>query len=198
MKRDVVAIGASAGGIEAVSKLLSYLPAELPAAVLVVIHRPIEPPSYLPEVLARLCALPVRFAREGGQLEHGTCLLSPPGRHLSVSKDCRVHLLADGFYRAHNVDALFMSLAAAIAPRTIGVILSGALKDGTLGLKFLKEAGGIALVQDPAEASFPDMPENAAMHDGEIDLIGPIETLAEFICEQVGLQPLSLGAPPAG
>jgi two-component system, chemotaxis family, protein-glutamate methylesterase/glutaminase len=134
MKREFAAIGASAGGIEAVSKLISYLPAEFPTIVLVIIHRPIDRPSCLPEVLGQSSALPVRLAREGDHLEHGTCLVSPPGRHLSVSKDCRIHLLADGFYRAHNVDALFMSLAVAIAPRSIGVILSGALKDGTLGL----------------------------------------------------------------
>jgi chemotaxis response regulator CheB len=83
--------------------------------------------------------------------------------------------LADGFYRSHSIDALFSSLAHHAEARTIGVILSGLLKDGTFGLKAIKEAGGIALVQDPDEAAYPEMPRSAIKSDGAIDLVGPID-----------------------
>ena len=100
-----------------------------------------------------------------------------------------MHLLPDGFYRAHNVDALFCSLARYAGPRTIGVILSGMLKDGTLGLKAIKEAGGVALVQSPEEAAYSDMPCSAIKLDGAIDLVAPVDVLAGEICSLVRYAP---------
>jgi two-component system chemotaxis response regulator CheB len=104
------------------------------------------------------------------QLRHGTCLIGEPDRHLTVGPDLRVHLLPNSFYRSHSIDALFCSLARHAGTRTIGVVLSGMLKDGTLGLKAIKEAGGIALVQSLEEAAYPEMPQSAIKHDGKIDL----------------------------
>jgi chemotaxis response regulator CheB len=94
--------------------------------------------------------------------------------------------MPDHFYRSHNVDALFNSLARNAGRRTVGVILSGHLKDGTQGLKAIKEAGGAAFVQSPEEALHPDMPKNAIIHDGQIDLVGPVSKLAQEICRAVG------------
>jgi two-component system chemotaxis response regulator CheB len=127
----------------------------------------------------------VRVANEGSSLEHGVCLISPPERHLIVTPLLRIHLLADGFYRSHSIDALFNSLARCAGPRTIGVVLSGLMKDGTLGLRSIKEAGGVALVQSPTEAAYPDMPESAIHYDGGIDLVGSIDGLARDICRRV-------------
>jgi two-component system chemotaxis response regulator CheB len=111
-----------------------------------------------------------------------------------LGPDLRVHLLPNGFYRAHNIDALFCSLARRAGSRTIGVVLSGLLKDGTLGLKAIKEAGGVALVQSPGEAAYPDMPRSAIEHNGDIDLVGPVGELAAEICRLVGQEPAAKAA----
>jgi two-component system chemotaxis response regulator CheB len=171
MHPDIVAIGASAGGIEAICNLMGGLPPDLPATVLITLHRSPYLTSNFPTVISRCTRMSVRVATEGSILEHGVCLISPPERHLIVTPHLRIHLLVDGFYRAHNIDALFSSLARCAGPRTIGVVLSGLMKDGTLGLRSIKEAGGVTLVQSPTEAAYPDMPENAILHDGPIDLV---------------------------
>lgn len=183
---DIIAIGASAGGVKAISSLLARLPRDLPAAILVVLHRPPERVSALRQILADTSNLRIVVPRGGEQLRHGTCFVGEPDLHLTVNPDLRVHLLADGFYRAHNIDALFCSLARHAGPRTIGVVLSGMLKDGTLGLKAIKEAGGVALVQSPEEAEYSEMPRSAIELDGPIDLVAPIDVLAQEICRRVG------------
>jgi two-component system chemotaxis response regulator CheB len=92
----------------------------------------------------------------------------------------------DGFYRGHSIDALFCSLARHAGARTIGVILSGLLKDGTFGLKAIKEAGGVALVQSPKQAAYPDMPQSAIAHDGPIDMVAGVDEIAAEVCRLVG------------
>jgi two-component system chemotaxis response regulator CheB len=178
----IVAIGASADGVEAISTLLRDLPSTLKAAVLVVLQRPPEYLSSLPELLSRSTQLHIVVPKEGERLREGFCYVGTPGSHLTVGPDMRIHLLEDGFYRSHNIDALFQSLAQHAGPRTIGVVLTGVLKDGTLGLKAIKHGGGVALVQSPEQASYPDMPRNAIRHGGNIDLVGPIHKLAIEIC----------------
>jgi two-component system, chemotaxis family, protein-glutamate methylesterase/glutaminase len=130
--------------------------------------------------------------KEGEYLRRGRCYLGTPDHHLTVDPGGRVHLVPDSFYRAHNIDIMFSSLARHMGRRTIGVVLSGLLKDGTLGLRAIKETGGVALVQSPEEADYPDMPMNAIVHDGTIDFIGPIDALASEICRRV------LSHPPPG
>jgi len=152
-----------------------------------VLHRPPERASFLPQILARLTRMRVVVARQGQRLEHATCYLGEPNGHLTIGPGPTFDLLPDGFYRAHNVDALFHSLAQHAGPRVIGVILSGMLKDGSLGLKAIKEGGGLAMAQSPDEALFKDMPRNAIEHDGLIDFVGPINELAEEICRQVAV-----------
>jgi two-component system chemotaxis response regulator CheB len=178
---DIVAIGASAGGLVAIEALLTRLPPSLPAAVLIVLHRPVNQASHLQEILQRLWSGPVAVARDGETLQHGTCYVGMPDRHLTVGPNSTIQLLPDHFYRMHNIDTLFQSLARNAGRRTIGVVLSGLLKDGTLGLKAIKEAGGVTLVQDPAEAEFADMPRNAIEYDGRIDYVGSIENIAAEI-----------------
>ena len=183
----IVAIGASAGGIEAASRLLGALPRDFPAAVLLVLHRTPDSSSQLARVIAFKSALPVEIAQEGTVLRHGVCYIAPTHGHLTIVPELTIHLLANGFYRGNSIDMLFSSLARCAGPRTIGVVLSGMLKDGALGLKAIKDAGGAGLVQEPAEAIFPDMPRNAIATDGAIDFVGPVEMLAQEICRRVGL-----------
>ena len=182
---DIIAIGASAVRLEAIEALLMRLPPSLPAAILIVLHRPPQRVSYLPEILRRFWIGPVVVSWEGDTLEHGTCYLGLSDGHLTVGPDARIQLLSDGFYRGHSIDALFQSLARHAGCRTIGVILSGLLKDGSLGLKALREAGGVDLVQSPEEATFNEMPQNAIDYDGPIDLIGSIDALAVEICRRI-------------
>lgn len=188
---DIVAIGASAGGLEALEKLLLQLPRELPAAIVIALHRPVERTSYLAEILARLVKMPVVIPKEGELLERGNCYIGLPGRHLTVGPNAKAHLLPDGFYRVHSIHALFQSLARHAGERTIGVVLSGMLKDGSLGLRAIKEAGGVTPVQSPHDAAYPEMPQNAIAYDGAIDFIGPVDAIAEEICRRVGVAPMA-------
>jgi two-component system chemotaxis response regulator CheB len=134
-KLDIIAIGASAGGMEAISSLLHLLPRHLAATILVVMHRPPHRISELHHILASKTKLRVVLAQGGESLQNGTCFIAPPDRHSTVGPELRLHLLPNGFYRAHNIDALFCSLARHAGARTIGMVLSGMMKDGTLGLR---------------------------------------------------------------
>jgi two-component system, chemotaxis family, protein-glutamate methylesterase/glutaminase len=167
---NIVAIGASAGGVKAISKLISLLPEDLPACVLVVLHRAPDSVSHLHHILAQTTNSRVQIPHGGEKLKPGLCLVAPTNHHMTIGSDHRVHLLPDTFYRSHSIDALFSSLARNSGRRTIGVVLSGLLKDGTLGLKGIKEAGGVALVQSPEEAEYPEMPNSAIAFDGPVGL----------------------------
>lgn len=148
---------------------------------MVVLHRSPDYASYLPQILAREVRLHVKVPDEDEPLRPGVCLVGLPNRHLTVGPDLRVHFLQDHFYRGHNINVLFQSLAQHAGKRTIGVVLSGLLKDGTLGLKAIKEAGGVALVQSPEQAVYSEMPRNAIHHDGAIDFVGSLHALANEI-----------------
>ena len=164
----VVALGASAGGIEALCTVIGGLPADLPAAVVVVLHLSPAAPSVLDDILTRCSALPASFVEGDTPLEKGRVYLAPPDHHL---------LLEDGRLRTDrgpnvnavrpSVDVLFGSVAEEYGPRGVGVVLSGTLDDGATGLLRIKDAGGPTIVQDPKEAVFPGMPESA------ISLAGP-------------------------
>ena len=180
-QRDIIVIGASAGGVEALSRLLAKLPATLPASILVVLHRAPEHPSHLVQVLARATKLTVAKAADGGMLQHGVCYLANTDQHLSLGPGPRLRLVANGFYRAHNIDSLFGSAAINAGARVIGVILSGILKDGAFGLRLIKDAGGTTLVQSPEEAAYDDMPLNALHLDRSVDFVGNLHELAAKI-----------------
>lgn len=184
--RDIVAIGASAGGIEAVSKLLRALPGDLPAAVIVVLHRSPEHRDHLLAVMQRATSLKVMPPRNGEMLRRGVCYVPFSDQHFTLGANGEIRVWPNGYYRAHNIDALFCSLAVNAPKRSIGVVLSGILMDGSFGLRMLKDAGGCALVQDPDEAGFSDMPLSALRNDGSIDFVGPVDALARRICELTG------------
>lgn len=146
--RDVIVIGGSAGAIEALSELLRGLPTDLPAAVFVVVH--IGEASVLPAALKRRSVLPVEAARSGVRFERGRIYVGVPGVHLLLHDN---HILLRRGPRENlsrpAIDALFRSAAASLGSRVIGVLLSGSLSDGTVGLRAIKRCGGMAIVQKP-------------------------------------------------
>ena len=181
----VVAIGASAGGVEATTRLLKTLPRDLPAAVVVVTHRPARLADALPTILARATELRVRPAVRGASLEPGVCHVAPPEQVLWVKSDGSFDLVEDGFYRVHRIDACFHSLALHAGRRTVGVVLSGTLADGAMGLRAIREAGGMTLVQALNDAEFGDMPRTAIAIASPVDLVGTAEALGYAICRHV-------------
>jgi two-component system chemotaxis response regulator CheB len=160
--RDVVAIGASAGGVEALRSLVGSLPADFPAAVLVTMHLAPASPSALARILDRAGPLPVVPAAHGAKLIPGSIHVAPPDHHL-LTEDGALVLSRGPTENGHRpaVNATFRSVAVTAGARAVGVVLSGSLDDGALGLQAIVERGGLALVQDPEDALYPGMPENA-------------------------------------
>jgi len=191
-RRDLVVIGASAGGVEALQQLLRGLPADLPAAVLVVLHMPMTARSALPSILARACPLPVSQAVDGAPLQRGTVTVAVPDRHLMVTADERIVLSRGPRENSHRpaVDVLFRSAARAAGGRVVAVVLSGALDDGTAGMIAVRTRGGLGIAQDPEDAMYPSMPQHAAEVGGAehvvpVDKMGVL--LGELLAEDVDL-----------
>lgn len=161
-QRDIVVIGASAGGIQALTTLVAGLPRDFPASVLVVVHIPAYAISRLPEILSRSGPLPAAHAQQGEVIEPGRISIAPPDRHLLV-RTGRIEL-SRGPRENHcrpAIDPLFRTAARVYGPRVIGIVLSGALYDGSMGLLAIKMRGGMAIVQDPREATVDSMPRRA-------------------------------------
>ena len=150
--------------------------------MLVVLHRPGDQVSYLREVLASKSRMVVE-AIHGQELLVATCYLGQPSEHLEVDELVHGKLLSDPRMsrRGRTIDDLFGSLARHAGPRTIGVILSGALREGAKGLAEIKQAGGITMVQSPEDAEFESMPKSAIAYDRLIDVIAPTTELARAI-----------------
>ncbi len=157
--RDIVVIGSSAGGVDALQRLCAGLPADLPAAVLIAQHLSASGRSILPKLLARVCALPVCAPRDEQELRPGHVYVASPDLHILVRQG-RV-LMRRGPHENRSrpsVNALFRSAAVAYGARVVGVVLTGLLDDGTDGLIAIRAAGGLSIVQDPADAEWPSMP----------------------------------------
>ncbi|MBP2297030.1 chemotaxis protein CheB [Azospirillum rugosum] len=173
-------MGASAGGIEALEELVAHLPADLPAAVCVVIHIGSRP-SLAPRILAKAGPLPAAHAVDGEAPRPGRIYVAPPDHHLLVEPD-RLRLSRGPRENSTRpaIDPLFRSAAQAYGPRVIGVILSGALNDGTAGFSAIKRLGGTTLVQDPADAMFPGMPQSA-LSNTAVDHCAPASALGPLL-----------------
>lgn len=179
--RDVIVIGASAGGVAAVQQLVAGLPADLPAAVFVVVHRGAAPPNLLAEILSAAGPLPATAAGEGERFAPGRVYVPPADHHLIVGPD-HVHVRrGPRENRARPaIDVLFRSAAVSCSSRVVGVLLTGMLDDGTAGLLAIRRCEGLALVQDPEDALFPDMPRSA-IEKGAADEVAALDRLAGLI-----------------
>ncbi len=160
--RDMIVIGASAGGVEALQVICAGLPADLDAAIMVVLHSPPSSAGLLPHILSRAGPLPAVHPTENERIKKRRIYVAPPDCHMIIEPG-RIRLTQGARENRHRpaIDPLFRSAALAYGARTIGVILTGMLDDGTSGLMVVEARHGYSIVQDPASAMFPPMPENA-------------------------------------
>jgi two-component system chemotaxis response regulator CheB len=167
----ILAIGCSAGGVEALLKLLPSLPEGLPQAVVVVLHLPPDGDPMLPQIFAPKCRIAVKEAEDKEELESGTLYFAPSGYHLLVEREGLFSLSAEepvNFSRP-SIDVFFESVAVAYGSRAIGTVLTGANADGSIGIRAILEYGGRAAIQDPQTADYPKMPEAAVEAAGKSD-----------------------------
>jgi two-component system chemotaxis response regulator CheB len=162
MSPQGIVIGASAGGLEPLKDVVSQLPADFPAPVFVVMHVAANHRSYLPEILSQTGPLPAVHPEDNTKIEAGFIYIAPPDHHLLIDNSLvtvKRGPKENGF--RPSIDALFRSAAYSYGPGAIGVVLSGALNDGTSGLWSVKRLGGLAIVQEPYQAEYPSMPRSA-------------------------------------
>ncbi|HLZ21514.1 MAG TPA: chemotaxis protein CheB [Ktedonobacterales bacterium] len=178
----LVVVGSSAGGIEALSTLVATLPADFPAPLVLAQHLDPSRPSHLAEILARRSALPVRVVVDDEHLEPGVVYVVPSDRHVEII-DHVVRLRADGAHDGQrpkpSVDRLLTSAAQAYGERLIAVILTGTGSDGASGARAVKEAGGTVIIENPATAAYPGMPESLA--PTSVDLVSDLERIGPLL-----------------
>ncbi|HKV88882.1 MAG TPA: chemotaxis protein CheB [Candidatus Dormibacteraeota bacterium] len=175
---EIIAIAASAGGVTALTEVLRQLPADFNAIVVCVQHLDPRHRSLMPEVLGRRSRLPVVHASEGMEIAPGHIYLAPPDKHMLINADGTVsltHTELVNFVRP-SADLLFESVAAAYGERAIAVVLTGAGKDGSLGVTAIKARGGTVLVQDQGTSEFFGMP-SAAIKTGVADFVLPLDEI---------------------
>jgi two-component system, chemotaxis family, protein-glutamate methylesterase/glutaminase len=178
---DIIVIGASAGGVEALITVVSSLPKDLPASVFIVLHVSAQSPSILPEILNRRARMEARHPKDGDKIRMGRIYVAPSDHHLTVEEGYVrvVRGPRENRYRP-AIDPLFRSAARVYGPRVVGVILTGALDDGTAGMVAIKSRGGISIVQDPEEALYPGMPRSA-IENAKIDYIMSLDEIGPLL-----------------
>ena len=188
--RDILVVGASAGGVSALQRLFAAMPGESAPTVFVVQHITPSGRSVLPQLLTRAGWLPAFHPADGDPVRPGWVHVAPPDRHLLV-RDGRT-LVRRGARENRTrpaIDPLFRSAAVAYGPRVVGVVLTGTQDDGAAGLRAVKRCGGVAVVQDPDDAEWPDMPRNALAH-AAVDHCVALDALPALLAR--------LAAGPAG
>src|SRR5215813_11932247 len=171
---DIIVIGASVGGVEALSNLVAQFPEDLPATIFIVQHVIPTAAGHLAQILDRVSPLPATTSQDCEIFELGHIYVAPPDHHLLVKQG---YLRVTRGLRENRVrpaiDPLFRSAAVAYGARVVGIVLTGLQNDGTSGLLAIKRCGGVAMVQDPADALYPDMPLSALEHV-EVDYCLPV------------------------
>lgn len=180
----IVAVASSAGGVQALSALLSRLPSDFPIPIVVVQHLAPDRRSLLPEILERRCEIGIKQAQEGDELRPGVGFIAPPDQHLLVDGEGTLSLSHSELvhFVRPSADLLFESVAASHHEGTIAVVLTGTGSDGSMGVRAVDKMGGRVLVEDPETAEFANMPR-AAVRTGAVDEILPIEKLAARLVE---------------
>lgn len=184
-KRDIIVIGASAGGVYALKELVSALPPDFDAVIFMSLHVSPHSPSYLPEILNHAGPLKATHPTDGEPIQRGRIYVAPPDHHMLVEHDRIVVKKGPKENRFRpSIDALFRSAAYTYGSRVIGVVLTGLLDDGTSGIWSVKRLGGVAIVQEPEDALYPSMPDNVLQHV-EVDYRVPIVELAPLLCQLI-------------
>lgn len=182
---DVVVIGASMGGVEALTQVLERLPEDFPVPVGVVLHIGANLTSQLQPVLRRHCRLPVKWAEAGERLRGGTVYVAPPDLHLELDRfECRLTEAAKVHYTRPAADPLFASAAAAFGARTLGLVLTGFGRDGAEGARRIKAAGGTVIVQHPETSAARSMPDHAIRTECA-DFVLPLEVIPSALISLV-------------
>ena len=179
----IVALVASAGGVDALSRVLRALPRELPASVIALLHIPPDRESVLPEVLRRVTALGVQPARDGDTLDRGRVLVAPPGRHVLVTTDLRIALIDSGALPPSrpSADLLLTTLAVVVGRRAIAVVLSGQGHDGATGASAIHRFGGTLVATDEASSQYFSMPSATIEREQVVDHIVDLDDVAPLL-----------------
>ena len=179
---DTIAVASSAGGLAALTQLLSRLPAELPASLLVVQHLDRRHKSLMADILSRRTVLTVKQAEDGEPMEHSTVYIAPPDKHLLANADRTLSLTQSELvhFVRPSADLLFESVAAAFREHAIAVVLTGSGKDGAMGVKAIKKMGGTVITQDEETSEFFSMP-SAAISTGQVDFILPVDEIPQAL-----------------
>lgn len=192
--RNIIVIGASAGGVEALTRIVGELPGDFPAPLFVVVHFPSHGTSVLPAILNRAGTLHAEHAVDGEAIRPGRVYVAPPDRHLLVHRGL-VRLSPGPRENGHRpaADPLFRSAARAYGPRVVGVVLTGNLDDGTAGLMAVGDRGGVTVVQDPADAQHKGMP-SSAVANVQVDHVVPLAGMAALLA-RLASDPVAAPAP---
>ncbi|HKV92957.1 MAG TPA: chemotaxis protein CheB [Candidatus Angelobacter sp.] len=187
-ERNIIVIGCSVGGVEALQRLVAGLPKNFPAALFVVLHLAPQSTSVLPDILKRAGNLPATHPRDGEPVRMGRIYVAPPDHHLLI-EDGKVRIPRGPKENRHRpaIDPLFRSAARWYGRRVIGIVLTGSLDDGTAGLLSIKRRGGTAVVQDPEDAFCSDMPRSA-METMAVDFVEPVDRIPELLKELVPVE----------
>jgi chemotaxis response regulator CheB len=185
--RDIVVVGASAGGIAALERLLESLPPSFPAAVFIAIH--FQRANGIVPILKKRARLPIQLAIDSQPFQTGNVYVSPDENQFSIENG-RIRVESSPRESAFqpSINALFRSAASAYGQRVIGVVLTGMLYDGAAGLWQIRKHGGVAIVQDPADAQYPEMPENA-IRSLVVDHVLPLDKIGEALIELTQPEP---------
>jgi two-component system chemotaxis response regulator CheB len=185
----VIALVTSEGGLEALVKILSGLPRDLPAVLIALQHQAPTHDSFLQRIIGRSCALPVKIARDGDSLDRSTVYVVPPGKHALVTEGPHVALIDSGPFPPYrpSADLLLTTMALTLGPCAIAVILTGRGHDGATGACAVHRFGGTVVATDEATSARFEMPSAAISRDDIVDIVVPLDEVAPLLCKLVDL-----------